>query len=69
MLSIPSKLVQPNIFFDKLTTLQTLMLKFYITNKDPSITKQVEIVDLKKLIIATMDMDNETFIVYITIKK
>lgn len=48
---------------------KTSTWKFYITNKALSITKQVQIVNLKEFIIATLDADKETFVVYVAIRK
>ena len=43
--------------------------KFYITNKALPITKQIQLINLKKFVIATLDADSKTFIVYVAIKK
>ena len=51
--------------FDK----KTLMWKFYTTNKALSTTKQVQIVDPKKFVIAALDDNNEMFVVHMAIQE
>ena len=41
--------------------------KSYIINKALSTTKQVQFVDLKQFVITTLDVNNKTFVVYMTI--
>ena len=48
---------------------KTLKQKSYITNKALLTIKQVQIIDLKKVFIMTLDVDSKTFIVYIAIRK
>ena len=45
----------------------TLTWKSYTINKALPITKQVQIIDLKEFVIATLDVDSETFMVYMAI--
>ena len=47
----------------------TLTWKSYNTNKALAITKQVQLVDQKKFVIAALDADSETFIVHVAIWK
>ena len=63
------------IFFLKINNInmsfskKTLTKKTYTTNKILSNTKQVQIVNPKKFIIATLDTDNKTFMVHMAIQK
>ena len=41
--------------------------KSYTTSKALLTTKQVQIVDSKKFVIAIMDIDSETFVIYMAI--
>ena len=43
--------------------------KSYTTNKTLPIIEQVSIINLKEFVIAVLNIDNETFVVYIAIKK
>ena len=52
---------------DMLFGKETLTWKFYTTNEALLTTKQVQIVDLKELIIAAFNADSETFVVHVTI--
>ena len=57
------KLSNINILFGE----KTLIWRTYITNKALLITKQVQIIDKKNIIIVALDVNNETFIVHMTI--
>ena len=46
-----------------------LMWQSYITNKTLPTTEQVQLVNLKEFIIATLDADSETFVVHVAIQK
>ena len=48
---------------------KTLTWKFYTTNKALLITKQVQLVDLKEFVIAALDADSKTFVVYVAIRE
>ena len=48
---------------------RTLMCKFYTMNKVLLITGQVQIIDPKKFVIAVLNVDSKTFIVYMAIRK
>ena len=48
---------------------ETLMWKSYTTNKALSTTKQVQLVDLKKFVIAALDADSEIFVVHVAIQE
>ena len=48
---------------------RTLMWKSYITNKTLSTTKQIQTIDLKKFVIAALDVDNKTFLIYVATQK
>ena len=48
---------------------KTLMSKFYTIIKVLSSTKPVQLIDLKKFVIAALDVDSKTFIVHIAIRK
>ena len=50
------------LFNEKILTWRT-----YIINEAPSSTKQIQIVDPKEFVIATLDIDSETFVVYVAI--
>ena len=45
----------------------TLTWKFYITNEALLTTEQVQLVDPKEFVIAALDADSKTFIVYVAI--
>ena len=45
----------------------TLMWKTYTTNKALLTTKRIQIIDKKEFVIAALDADSETFIVYMAI--
>ena len=57
------KISNANIVFGK----GTLMWKSYITNKALPSTEQVQLVDPKEFVIAVLNTDSETFIVYVAI--
>ena len=59
------KISNTNISFGK----KTLIQKSYITIKALSITKQISIVDLKKFVIAVLNTNSKTFIIYVAIQK
>ena len=46
---------------------EILTWKSYITNKALPTTEQVQLVDLKEFIIAALDANSETFVVYVAI--
>ena len=48
---------------------RTLTWKFYTTNEAIPITKQVQLVDPKELVIAAFNMDNKTFVVHVAIQE
>ena len=52
---------------DVLFSEETLTWRTYTTNDVLLITEQVQIVDLKEFVIATLDIDSETFMVYMAI--
>ena len=45
------------------------MWKFYTINKALPITEQVQIVDPKEFVIAILDVNSKTFVIYVTIWK
>ena len=47
----------------------TLTWKSYTNNKALLTTKQVQLVDPKEFIIAVLDADSETFVVYVPIRE
>ena len=47
----------------------TLTQRSYITNKALPTTKQVQLVDLKELVIVVFDVDSKTFIVHVAIQE
>ena len=57
------KISNADIAFGK----ETLMWKSYITSKALPTTKRVQLVNLNKFVIAVMDADSETFVVYVVI--
>ena len=59
------KISNTNVVFGK----ETLIWKFYATNKALSTTNQVQLVDPKKFVIAALDTDSKTFIIYVVIWK
>ena len=59
------KISNANVSFGK----KTLMWKSYTTNKILSSTKQVQIVNPKKFVIAALDMGSKTFVIYMAIWK
>ena len=46
---------------------ETLMWKSYTTNEVLSTIKQVQLIDLKEIIIAAFDLDSKTFVVHMVI--
>ena len=46
---------------------KTLIWKTYTTNKILPTTKQVQIIDLEEFVIATLYIDNKTFVMHIAI--
>ena len=57
------KFSNADVLFDE----KTLMWKTYTTNKTLFTIKQVQIIDKKNFVIAILDANNETFIVYVAI--
>ena len=57
------KLSNADILFGK----KTLTWRTYTTNKALPITKQVQIIDKKDFVIAVLDANNKTFVVYMAI--
>ena len=55
------KISNANVLFDK----KLFMWKFYITNKTLLITKQMQLIDLKKFVIKTLDMSSKIFVMHI----
>ena len=45
------------------------MWKSYTTNKVLPITKRVQLVNLKKFVIAALDADSETIVMYVAIQE
>ena len=48
---------------------ETLTWKSYTTNKVPSTTKQVQLINLKEFVIAALDVNSETFMVHVAIRE
>ena len=59
------KISSADVLFGK----KPLMWRFYTTNKALSTVKQVQLIDLKGFVIAVLNVDSKTFVVYITIQK
>ena len=59
------KISNADIAFDE----RTLTWKSYITNKALPTIKQVQLVDLKKFVIAALDADSETFAMHVAIQE
>ena len=59
------KISNANISFSE----KIFMWKSYITNKVLFITKQVQIIDPKKFVIAALDINNKIFVVYMVIQE
>ena len=57
------KISNANVLFGE----RTLTRRTYTTNKVLPTTKQVQIVNPKKLVIAALDVDSETFVMYMAI--
>ena len=57
------KISNTDVSFDK----KILTWKTYITNKTLPITKQVQIINKKDFVIVTLDADNKTFMMHVTI--
>lgn len=53
------------MLFDK----KILMWRFYIINKAQPIIKQVQIINKKNIIIATLDINSKTFMMHVVIQK
>ena len=47
----------------------TLMWKFYITNEALPTTQRVQLVNQEKFVILALDVESETFVVHVAIKK
>ena len=48
---------------------KTLTWKIYIINEILPTTKQVQIIDLKEFVIAALDINSETFVMHVAIRK
>ena len=59
------KISNANVLFSE----RILMWKFYITNEALPTTKRVQIVDPKKFIIAVLNVNSKTFVIYMAIWK
>ena len=59
------KMSSVNILFSK----KIFIWKFYLIIKVLSTTKQVQIINLKKFVIAILDMDSKIFVVHVAILK
>ena len=59
------KISNANVAFDK----ETLTWKSYTTNKALPTNKRVQLVDPKQFVIAALDMDSKTFVVYVVIRE
>ena len=59
------KISNADVSFDK----KTLTWKFCIINQALSTIEQVEIIDLKEFVISTLNIDSETFIIHVAIRK
>ena len=54
------KISNANVSFDK----KILIQRFYTTNKVLATTERIQIIDWKKFVIVVLDVDSETFVVY-----
>ena len=59
------KISNADIAFNK----GTLTWKLYTTNKALPTIKRVQLVNPKKFVIAALDVDSETFIIYVAVRK
>ena len=59
------KISNADVSFDE----GTLLWKSYTTNKALPTIEQVQIVDPKEFVITALDVDSETFVVYVAIRK
>ena len=59
------KLSNTNVSFGE----KILSWKSYTTNEALPTTKQIQLVDPKKFVIAALDADSKTFVVYVAIRK
>ena len=59
------KISNADVLFDK----KTLIQKTFTTNKALFTTKQVQIVDPKKFVIAALDVNNKMFVIHVTIRE
>ena len=59
------KLSNADVLFDE----GTLTWKSYTINKVLSTTEQVQLIDSQEFVIAALNVDNETFVVYIDIQE
>ena len=59
------KLSNTNMSFDK----KTLMWRTYTINKALSTTKQVQIIDKKDFVIVALNINSETFVIYVAIQE
>ena len=48
---------------------KTFTWRTYTTNKALLITKQIQIIDPKEFVIAALDVNSETFVVYVAIRE
>ena len=58
------KINNADVTFDE----RTLMYKFYTTSKALSTTERVQLFNLKKFVIAALDVDSKPFVVYVAIQ-
>ena len=66
VLEMPSlKISNADVVFGK----KTLTWKSYTTNKALPTTEQVQLVDPKEFVIAVLDADSKTFIVYMAVRE
>ena len=64
ILKIPIlKISNIDVSFDK----KTLIWKFYIINKALPTTEPIQIADLKKFVIAALDVNSNTFMIHMAI--
>ena len=59
------KISNAEVSFNK----KSFIWKFYTINKILLTIKQVQLIDPKKFVIAALDADSKTFVVYVTIRE
>ena len=59
------KISNTDVLFNK----KTLTWKTYTINKALFTTEQVQIIDLKEFVIAALDVNSKTFVVYVAIQE